>query len=491
MDSRANSLRNAIIVLCAAALTAAAYVASSGLHRMWWPVWLAPLPVLWLSPRLRGWQAFAIALAARASAAAFSFWGYMHQTVQLPIWLTLVTILLPSAVFALGILFYRALVGKGNPALAMLAFPLTIVAGEYLFSLSQGTFFNTGYTQLANLPVLQLAAITGLWGISFSVNFFSAGLAAIFAAPITLRFRLAMALTGFYACVLGYGAARLSSSPGTQAANSVLVGLIETHAGQNMFPQDATSSIPLMHRYAAQIQPLAARGAQFVLMPEMTSLILDSGLAEVDAFWQKTALDAHVQILLDILRITDHGAYNEARLYSATGQIEAVYRKHHLVPTWENRTSPGTEISVLSQPAGKIGLEICRDMDYPELSRRYAGQQVGLMLVPAWDQGLDVDASFHGLLSVMRGVESGFTIVRDAKVGLLTVSDDRGRILAEAPTHSDGSMVSMIATVPVRHDATLYQLWGDWFAWIDLAGLTTLVGLLALKPTAAKVSRAQ
>ena len=75
----------------------------------------------------------------------------------------------------------------------------------------------------------------------------------------------------------------------------------------------------------------------------------------------------------------------------------------------------------------------------------------------------------------MRGVESGFAMVRDAKVGLLTASDDRGRILAEEATHSDGTLVTMLATVPVRHDSTLYQVWGDWFAWFDLAGLAALL----------------
>jgi apolipoprotein N-acyltransferase len=114
-------------------------------------------------------------------------------------------------------------------------------------------------------------------------------------------------------------------------------------------------------------------------------------------------------------------------------------------------------------------------MDYPELARRYAKQQVGLVLVPAWDQGIGVDAAWHGHLSLMRGVENGFTIVRDAKVGLLTASDDRGRILVEESTHSDGTVVTMLATVPVRHDSTLYQKWGDWFAWVDLAALAALL----------------
>ena len=480
MELHANVLRRAIVILCAVVLTAGAYFVSSGLHRLWWPVWLAPLPVLLLASRLSAGQAFAVALTARGLAAAFNFWHYIYHVVQFPLWLTLVTILVPAAAFAFAVAFYRGLLHKGNPWLTMLAFPVAIVAAEYLFSLSQGTFLNTGYTQLDNLPILQLAAISGLWGIGFSVNLLPAGLASLVSAPAKPRLRLAAALAAYYACVLSYGVLRLHSTP--QASNSVLVGLVETHAGPRIFPSDAPTSIALMREYASQVQPLAARGAQIVVFPEMSALIPDSASPKIDALFQQAARDAHVQVLLGILHITDHGGYNEGRLYSATGEIETVYLKHHLVPTWESRSTPGTEISVLPQPTGKIGIEICRDMDYPELARRYAKQHVGLVLVPAWDQGTGVDAAWHGHLSLMRGVENGFTMVRDAKVGLLTASDDRGRILAEESTHSDGSLVTMLATVPVRHDSTLYQKWGDWFAWFDLAALAALLTFTDFHP---------
>lgn len=473
MGLRANSLRLATAIFCATVLTASAYFAASGLHRVWWPVWAAPIPVLLLAPRLRAWQAVAVALAARSIAAALNFWHYVHDVVQFPLWLTLATVLVPGALFALAVALYRELLRGRNPWLAAFAFPVTIASGEYLFSLWQGTFFSTGYTQLENLPILQIAAIAGLAGITFSVNFLASGLAAIVSGPVKLRFGMAVALGAFYLCIASYGGMRLHNTP--QGSALVRVGLVETHAGQAMFPPDAPSAMMMFHAYAEEIKTLADKGAQFVILPEMTSLIPDSYSSKIDEFFQATARAAHVQILVGILHVTDHRAYNEGRLYSAAGEIETVYRKHHLVPTWESRSTPGTDISVLSQPVGKIGIEICRDMDYPELSRRYGHQQVGLMLVPAWDQGADVDAVWHGHLSLIRGVESGFAMVRDAKNGLLTASDDRGRILEERSTRQDGAFVTMLATVPVSHDSTLYQEWGDWFAWLNLAALASLL----------------
>jgi len=126
-------------------------------------------------------------------------------------------------------------------------------------------------------------------------------------------------------------------------------------------------------------------------------------------------------------------------------------------------------------------------MDFTALSRQYGNAGAGLMLVPAWDFVLDRWS--HGHMAVMRGVEDGFSIARAAKQGYLTVSDDRGRILAE--TRSDSApFVTLIADVPVGHDTTLYLLLGDWFAWVALAILLfTLVQLCRLPSRPPIVSR--
>jgi apolipoprotein N-acyltransferase len=75
----------------------------------------------------------------------------------------------------------------------------------------------------------------------------------------------------------------------------------------------------------------------------------------------------------------------------------------------------------------------------------------------------------------MRGVESGFSIARAAKEGLLTVSDDRGRVLAER-TSASAPFATLVASAPVRHNPTLYAQFGDWFAWLNI-GL--LLGIFA------------
>lgn len=57
---------------------------------------------------------------------------------------------------------------------------------------------------------------------------------------------------------------------------------------------------------------------------------------------------------------------------------------------------------------------------------------MGLLLAPAWD--FRVDGFWHGRIAVMRAVEDGFSLIRSARNRLLTVGDNRGRIIAEMPS---------------------------------------------------------
>jgi apolipoprotein N-acyltransferase len=90
------------------------------------------------------------------------------------------------------------------------------------------------------------------------------------------------------------------------------------------------------------------------------------------------------------------------------------------------------------------------------------------MLVPAWD--FDVDRAWHGHMALMRAVEGGFSLARAAKRGFLTVSDNRGRVIAESRSDS-GPFVTLLADVPETHHRTFYILAGDWFAWLALTML--------------------
>ena len=113
-------------------------------------------------------------------------------------------------------------------------------------------------------------------------------------------------------------------------------------------------------------------------------------------------------------------------------------------------------------------------MDFPKLSREYAIDGANLLLVPAWD--FNLDGWLHARMGVLRAVENGFALARSARNGLLTLSDNRGRILAETATVPD-RFVPITGRVGVAREITFYTRTGDWFAWLCVGGFVSLIAL--------------
>ena len=221
-----------------------------------------------------------------------------------------------------------------------------------------------------------------------------------------------------------------------------------------------------------------------VVLPEKIARLSESGLAQVDALFSSAASSKHVAIDLGVVRKTANGAFNSSRFYSAEGKLEANYNKHHLLVGVEPER-PGDKRVVLNEPSGRWGLQICKDMDFPQLSRQYGAEDAGLLLVPAWDFGLD--RWLHSRMAMLRAVENGFALARSARYGLLTLSDNRGRILAEIPTVS-GQFVSITGQLNVEHEGTFYTRAGDWFGWVCVAALIMLLAARFLWPTKRRVA---
>jgi apolipoprotein N-acyltransferase len=302
--------------------------------------------------------------------------------------------------------------------------------------------------------------------------FLFAGALAMSLSPETKsgnRARVPQYVAIFLIAVLVYSFWWLRSGPARQ--HVVEVALMGTGSGHH-FPEDDSATLALLRSYLEKIDTGAAQGAGVIVLPEKIGVVSDQGTAAVDALFQATAARAHAFIVVGVDRGTQTQRANEARVYSPAGTLAGVYDKHHLIPRIEDVDKPGSGRTVFDQPSGIWGVEVCKDMDFPRLSRQYGHDGVGLLLVPAWD--FVIDGWLHGRMAILRGVESGFSIARAAKQGRLTLTDDRGRVLAEQNGETAFS-ASVVADVPVSHDVTLYDLWGNWFAWLVLAALAAML----------------
>src|SRR5664279_3776894 len=464
-------LARCAMCLIALITSAVAFYFGTGLHPLWPFIWVAPIPLLITAPRVGRSAAIGIAFVAFAGG-ALNEWHYAQSLTQISVQILMLFLGVPSVAFALGILLYRRFVLRAMPLTAVLSLPSLWVAYEYTSALGSphSTFGNLGYTQINFLAFIQLTSLTGIWGLSFFVFLFASTVAVLLnpTFPIRARRNIAVVTVLLYLTIFSYGVWRLRHA---YESSTVRVALAASDTRDNLIATKPQTSIALFQRYAARASALAAQGAKIIILPEHTAIVTDdtgpNTARDVDALFASTAAASQAFILIGVDRATASAHYNESRLYAPTGGLVATYHKQHLLPPFENVFTPGTALTTYEQPSGLWGMAICKDMDFPKLSRQYGDKGVGLLLVPAWD--FNADGWLHGRMAILRGVESGFSIARSAKQGILTVSDDRGRVLAQRETTTGTPFVTLVADVPVRHSATLYNRFGDWFANLNLA----------------------
>lgn len=487
-------LSNSTLVALCLTSSAALFFFGTGLSPSWFLTWLAPIPVLWLAPRVSASSAFLVAAAAFALG-SLNEWAYLALVV--PLRVSILNSIGPACIFGVAVLLFRNRVLKGHIVQAALIVPALWVAYEYVSAAISvhGTIGNLGYSQMNSLPILQIASVTGIWGISFSIFLFAATMAALLSSDAARQKRiLVIGATVYLVCFFGYGYWRLVSTP--KDSPTIKVGLIASDDSMNLIVPTTEDAASAFDRFGRQIQSMSSQGIQLFVLPEHSGPVTDASEPATDARFEQLAQQTHAFIAVGVDRIMPKVAWNQERLYAPTGTLLATYDKHHLLPHLEDRFTPATDRTALTVPygamcegpdarhssqrtavsaaSGKWGLEICKDMDFPLLSRQYARDGVALMVVPAWDFSLD--GWLHGRMGIMRGVEGGFSIARSAKKSILYATDDRGRVIAERDT-AFASFATVVATVPVRHDATIYSRFGDWFAWLNLALLAILLGM--------------
>lgn len=455
----------------AVALTALGWWYATALQPVWWAAWLAPAPLLLAAVRLRAlpaalatWCAFALGGASQ--------WPYLHGTIGLPLPVVLAAIILPALALVPAVLLFRSLARQGRPFAAGLALPAVATGLSWVAARASphGTFGHVAYSQMDALPVVQLAAVGGLWLVGFLVWWGGGALASAIAtrATVPARARALATTVLLIGLALGFGFWRLQQDAGAPTLRVAL--LAAGGPGSGSADIDTAQGAALLQRYLATIDRLAASGPIDIVVGPESPLLVHAHA--VDAL--QAAADRHdARILMGVEDRSEPGRIrNAALVFDPGGAAPAAYFKRHLIPGLEARYVPG-EARLLLPGAPPTAVAICKDLDFTGTALEHARLGAGLMLVPAWD--FEVDAWLHARVAAMRGIEGGFAVARSARDGLLTLSDDRGRILAETSAVGRSDVASLVAELPVRAAATPYRSWGDAFG----AGCVALALALA------------
>ena len=199
------------------------YFANDLSGNYWYLLWFAPIPVLITSFRSSAKRTFVVAFIAYLLG-RLSWLSYLLNVLPVPL-AVFFTLLFP-VIFALIILLNRKIVLRNQNGWSAFTFPTLWCLFEFLlikFS-PDGTAGSMAYTQSNFLPVVQIASITGILGISFLVTLFPSAIAVGF----NFRFRkmkgpLAFALSLVVISII-FGVVRLSSR--SSGAAELTAGLV-------------------------------------------------------------------------------------------------------------------------------------------------------------------------------------------------------------------------------------------------------------------------
>lgn len=439
------------------------------LEPVWWLAWFVPGLLLALALRTEGWTARGlIALAALIGVTANT--PYFVRVMPLIPVLIVTTLQVLLWVFVYS--GARRIVKAFDSAWTVLALPVLWVAVDTLLAhfTPDGNWGSLAYTQADVLPVVQLASVFGAGGILFVLMLFNSALAL----AIHYRFNLRGARVAYSAAVVVLAATaalgwwRLQTpAEGTEVSYGI-VSIDDYISGP-----DSEKSREVWATYESLVAALAAGGAKVVLLPEKIAVLSASDAETRKARLSKVA--AHFKVWLVAGLGVDDGKErrNEAWWFAPDGRLATNYLKHFMAPP-EREFVSGSEFPVNPIDGVNYGVAICKDMHFASLGRGFAARDAGVMLVPAWD--FHLDGWMGANMTKLRGVESGFVVVRSARDGLLSVSDAYGRMLAVADS---GALpgTSLLANVKVGPRlSTIYTRIGDVLGWIcAAAGLAMLV----------------
>lgn len=203
------------------------------------------------------------------------------------------------------------------------------------------------------------------------------------------------------------------------------------------WPMQAFATLPLfVQKVEALVAAQASYKADFVLFPEFFTAPLLTLAPDLDGLrgmrqlarltpelveaCSRMAVAYRINIVAGTMPVWEKGKlHNVAWLCRRDGSIASQYKLHPTpgeVRDWQMQG--GSALEVFDTDAGRIGIEICYDVEFPELARLQAEQGMDILFVPSWTD------SKYGYQRVRfcaqaRAIENECYVVLGSSVGML------------------------------------------------------------------------
>ena len=353
-----------------------------------------------------------------------------------------------------------------------------VVLGWVQYSFTVGSSWGVlAHTQLDDLPLVQVAALTGVGGVTLLVALGSSLAAAAWSTGVrAVRTEFAVFALLLVSALL-YGELRLGNpAPGWFVRIGGVVSPV-TH-------KDFRAAITDVDRLRSMDDGLFARsglavdlGAHVVVWNEMATVVSMAGESALAARGQAFAKERRVTLLMayGVARsLNPFRNVNKYRIYLPDGSLADEYVKRHPVPGDPDDVGR-VHARVVPVNGTRITGAICYDYGFPGIARDNARDGADLVLVPSSDwRGIDPE---HARMALMNAVAVGLPMMRPVRAATSIATDQYGRVLGSmrADGPSDGVLV---VSVPSGRLQTLYSRIGEALPMLALAFCVLVVALV-------------
>jgi apolipoprotein N-acyltransferase len=419
--------------------------------------------------------------------------GGLSWFVAVPVAFLLV--LYMSLYLALASAASAVMVRRLGPLGLVLA-PAAWVAAEYARAHVFGGFpwIPLGNAVVSLLPIAQLASVTGVYGLSWTLALLNALIALAAATDRRHRLMSVTAALALLVTVSAWGALRLSDSRLAREGAPIRVALVQGNVPQDE-KWDPSRAASIFDRYLRLTRVAAQEGGQFIIWPESaTPFFFDEDNTSASRVRQLVS-EIRVPLLFGTDEVEPGSPpkyYNSAFILDESGATAAVYRKMFLVPFGEyvpfgtllsfvgplveavSAFSPGQQVTMLPVDGHMVSTAICYEVVYPHLIRDGVLRGAELLTTitnDAW-YGATSAPWQHFDLARMRAIEQGRYLARAANTGISGIVDPYGRVTLRTNLFETTAPIGEVRFI---RELTVYARIGDLTA--QLAVLITLLGL--------------
>ena len=436
--------------------------------------WIGPVLILRYSRDHKVWRGFFLILATYILAFLIGYGQMWESNWGMPAMFILS--ILYAFLWSLPYLADRLVSVRLRGVLSTLVFPLAVTTIEVVNTQVNpvGDWGATGFTQYGNLPLMQLASVTGMIGITFLMSWFASILNWAWEnrSQVSVT-RWGVAAFGVvFALVFIFGFLRLNLSSSNE---TIRVAGITAQSWAGLSLEELIQQVPsLREAYFSATVREAQAGAKVVIWPEISGAGIGSEEASFIARAEEVARQNGIYLALPLYTIypdTGQKSENKLILIDPSGAIVMEHIKYG-GNIFEGTLKGDGKLQAVTTPFGVLSGVICYDMDYPAIIQQTGQNGTGLLLVPSKDWR-EIDPA-HSHMAVFHAIENGMSIVRQVYTGLSIAVDPYGRLLAQTDYFSATDR-TMVAQVPTQHVQTIYTSFGHWFGWICLVGFLCLV----------------